>query len=71
MTSWKAWSLMRNINESMVMPAFATSTRTGPHRSSMVAKAESTSKELRTSQRTAKKRSGSAPTGGSGGSAER
>ena len=70
-TSWKAWSLMRSISESKVMPALATSTSTGPHRSSMAAKADSTSSALRTSQRTARKRSGSAPTGGAGGSAER
>ena len=49
------------------MPALATSTSTGPHRSSMAANAASTSSALRTSQRTARKRSGSAPSGGPGG----
>ena len=29
-TSWKAWSLMRSMSESRVMPALATSTWTGP-----------------------------------------
>ncbi len=53
------------------MPALDTRTWTGPQRSSIVVKADSTSSALRTSQRTARKRSGSAPTGGPGGSAER
>ena len=54
-----------------MIPALATSTCTGPHCSSIVLKAASTSSALRTSQRTARKRSGSHPSGGEGGSEDR
>ena len=57
---------MRSMRESNVTPALATRTSTGPQRPSMAPKAASTSPPLRTSQGTARKWSGPAPSGGFG-----
>ena len=54
----KSASLMRSSSPSFVMPAFATSTSTGPKRSSTAANVASTSDVLVTSQRSEKRSSG-------------
>ena len=61
MTSWKSASFMRTSRLSLVMPAFATSTSTGPNLASTSLKAASTEAESVTSAATVWAPSGPSP----------